>query len=66
MQSTSLAKVILHSSGEVIHLDDSDANVEEAGSDAEEVVKWDRKLRGTKTFAMGFLILFDRRFDSPT
>ena len=54
-----------HSSGEVIHLDDSDANVEEEGLDVEEVLTWDHKLRGTKTFAAGFLILSGRRFDSP-
>jgi len=54
-----------HLSGEVIHLDDSDADVEEVGSDVEEVATWDHKLRGTKTFATGFLILSGRRFDSP-
>jgi hypothetical protein len=54
-----------HSSGGVIHLDDSDANVEEVGSDVEEVVKWDHELRGTKTFSTGFLILSGSRFDSP-
>jgi len=65
MQPTPLAKVMSHSSGEVIHLDDSDANVEEVGSDVEEVVTWDHELRGKKTFAAGFLILSGRRFDSP-
>jgi hypothetical protein len=54
-----------HSSGGVIHLDDSDANVEEVGSDVEEVVAWDHELRGTKTFSTGLLILSGRRFDSP-
>jgi len=54
-----------HSSGEVIHLDNSNADVEEVESDVEEVVTWDHKLRGTKTFAMGFLILSGHRFDSP-
>jgi hypothetical protein len=54
-----------HSPGGVIHLDDSDANVEEVGSDVEEVVAWDHELRGTKTFSTGFLILSGRRFDSP-
>jgi len=29
-----------HSSGGVIHLDDSDADVEEVGSDVEEAVMW--------------------------
>jgi len=47
-----------HSSGGVIHLDESDA-------DGEEVVTWDHELRGTKTFSTGFLILSGRRFDSP-
>jgi len=62
-----LAKVMSHSSGEVIHLDldDSNADVEEVGSDVEEVVTWDHKLRRTKTFAAGFLILSNCRFDSP-
>ena len=54
-----------HSSGEVIHLDDSNANVKEVGSDVKEVVTWDHKLPGTKMFATGFLILSGRRFDSP-
>ena len=55
-----------HSSGGVIHLEDSDADVEEVvGSDVEEVVTWDHKLCGTKTFLTGFLILSGRRFDSP-
>jgi hypothetical protein len=31
----------------------------------EEVVTWDHKLRGTKTFSTGFLILSGRRFESP-
>ena len=65
MQPTPLAKVMSHSSGEVIHLDDSDANVEEVGSDVEEVVTWDHELRRTKTFSTGFLILSGRRFDLP-
>jgi hypothetical protein len=39
VQPTPLAKVMLHSPGGVIHLDDSDADVEEVvGSDVEEVV----------------------------
>ncbi len=54
-----------HLSGGVIHLDDSDANVEEVGSDVEEVVMWDHELRGTRAFSTGFLILSGRRFDSP-
>jgi hypothetical protein len=54
-----------HLSGGVIHLDDSNANVEEVGSDVEEVITWDHKLRGTRTFLTGFLILSGRRFDSP-
>ena len=56
-----------HSSGGVIHLDESDADGEEVGSDAVEVVTWDHELRGTKTFSTGFLILSvsGRRFDSP-
>jgi len=53
-----------HLSGEVIHLDDSNDDVEEVGSDVEEVVTWDHKLCGTKTFMTGFLILSGRRFDS--
>jgi hypothetical protein len=56
---------MLHLSGGVIHLDDSDADVEEVGSDMEEVVTWDHELCGTKTFSMGFLILSGCRFDSP-
>ncbi len=56
---------MLHSSGGVIHLDNSNADVEEMGSDVEEVVTWDHELRGTKTFSTGFLILSGRRFDSP-
>ena len=55
-----------HSSGGgVIHLDDSDADVEEVGSDVEEVLTWDHELRKTKTFSTGFLILSGRRFESP-
>jgi hypothetical protein len=54
-----------HSSGGVIHLDDSNANAEEVGSDVEEVVMWDYKLRGSKTFSMGLLILSSRRFELP-
>jgi hypothetical protein len=54
-----------HSSGGVIHLDDSDANAEEVGSDVEEVITWDHKLRGSKTFLTGLLILSGRRFESP-
>ena len=54
-----------HLSGGVIHLDDSNDDVEEVGSDVEEVVTWDHELRGTKTFSTGFLILSGRRFDSP-
>ena len=54
-----------HSSGEVIHLDNSNADVEEVGPDVEEVVTWDHELRGTKTFTTGFLILSGRRFDLP-
>jgi hypothetical protein len=54
-----------HSSGGVIHLDDSDAEVKEVGSDVEEIVTWDHELHKTKTFAMGFLILSGRRFESP-
>ena len=65
VQPTPLAKVMSHSSGEVIHLDDSNADVEEVGLDVKEVLTWDHKLCGTKTFAAGFLILTGRRFDSP-
>ncbi len=54
-----------HSSGGVIHLDDSDANAEEVGSDVEEVVTWDHELRGTKTFLVGLLILSGCRFELP-
>jgi hypothetical protein len=54
-----------HLSGGVIHLDDSNANAEEVGSDVEEVVRWDHELCKTKTFSAGFLILSSRRFDSP-
>ena len=55
-----------HSPRGCIHLDDSDADVEEvAGSDVEEVIAWDHELRGTKTFSTAFLILSGRRFDSP-
>jgi hypothetical protein len=54
-----------HLSGRVIHLDNSNANAEEVGSDMEEVVMWDHKLRGTKTFLMGLLILSGRRFELP-
>jgi hypothetical protein len=56
---------MLHSSVGVIHLDDSDADAEEVGSDVEEVVRWDHELRRTKTFSTGFLILSGRKFDSP-
>jgi hypothetical protein len=49
---------MLHSSGKVIHLDDSDADVEEVGSDVDEVVTWDHELHRTKTFATGFLICY--------
>jgi hypothetical protein len=59
-----LAKVMSHLSGGVIHPDEvSDANVEEVGSDVEEVVTWDHKLCRTKTFSTGFLILSGQRFD---
>jgi hypothetical protein len=54
-----------HSSGGVIHLDDSDANAEEVGSDVEEVLTWDHKLCRTKTFLMGLLILSSRKFELP-
>jgi hypothetical protein len=54
-----------HSSGGVIHLEDSDADVEEVGSDVEEVVTWDQELCRTKTFSTAFLILSGCRFDSP-
>ncbi len=33
--------------------------------DVEEVVTWDYKLCGTKTFSMGLLILSGRRFELP-
>ncbi len=56
---------MLHSSGGIIHLDDSNANAEEVGSDVKEVVRWDHELHKTKTFLMGFLILSGCRFDSP-
>jgi hypothetical protein len=54
-----------HLSGGVIHLNGSDADVEEVGSDVEEVVTWDHELRRTKRFSTGFLILSGRRFESP-
>ncbi len=54
-----------HSSGGDIHLDDSNANAKEVGSDVEEVVTWDHKLCGTKTLLMGLLILSGRRFELP-
>ena len=55
-----------HLSGGVIHLDDSNADVEEVGLDVEEeVVTWDHELCRTKTFTTGFLILSGRRFDLP-
>jgi hypothetical protein len=54
-----------HLSGWVIHLDNSDANVEDVGSDVEEVVTWDHELCRTRMFLTGFLILSGRRFDSP-
>jgi hypothetical protein len=54
-----------HSSGGVIHLDDSDANAEEVGSDVEDGVTCDHKLCGTKTFSMDILILSGRRFELP-
>jgi hypothetical protein len=60
-----LDKVISHSSGGVIHLDDSNANAEEVGLDVEEVVTWDHELCGTKTFLMGLLILSGRKFELP-
>ncbi len=65
VQPTLLDKVMSHLSGGVIHLDDSDANAEEVGSDVKEVVTWDYKLRGTKTFLMGILILSGCRFELP-
>jgi hypothetical protein len=54
-----------HSSGGVIHLDDSNANVEEVGLNVEEVITWDHKLCGTKMFLMGLLILSGCRFEFP-
>jgi hypothetical protein len=57
VQPTPSAKVMSHSSGGVIHLDNFDADVEEVGSDVEEVITWDHKLCGTKTFLTGILIL---------
>jgi hypothetical protein len=57
---------MLHLSGGVIHLDNSDANAEEVGLDVEEFVRWDHELCGTKTFLTGFLILSGCRFDSPS
>jgi hypothetical protein len=56
---------MLHLLGGVIHLDDSNADVEEVGSDVEEVVRWDHELCKTKRFSAGFLILSGCRFDSP-
>ena len=64
MQPTK-AKVMSHSSGGVIHLDEFDADGEDVGPDVVEVVTWDHELCGTKTFLTGFLILSGRRFDSP-
>ncbi len=65
IQPTPLDKVMSHLSGGVIHLDDSDANAEDVGLDVEEVVMWDHKLCGTKTFLMGLLILSGCRFELP-
>ncbi len=58
-------KVMSHSSGGVIYLDNSDANAVEVGLDMEEVVTWDYELCGTKTFLMGLLILSGCRFELP-
>jgi hypothetical protein len=49
----------------VIHLNGSDADVEEVGLHVEEVVTWDHELQRTKTFLTGFLIISGRRFESP-
>ena len=66
VQPNPSGKVMSHSPGGCIHIDDSDADVEEVvGSDVEEVVTWDHELRRTKTFSTAFLILSGRRFDSP-
>jgi hypothetical protein len=65
IQPTPLDKVMSHSSGGVIHLDDSNANAEEVGSDMEEVVTWNYELCGTKMFSMGLLILSGCRFELP-
>jgi hypothetical protein len=54
-----------HSSGGVIHLDNSDANAVEVGSNVEEVVTWDHELCRIKTFSMGLLILSGCRFELP-
>jgi hypothetical protein len=64
MQPTPSAKIMLHSPGGVIHLDDSDADMEEVGLDVEEVITWDQELRRTKMFSTGFLILSGRKFVS--
>jgi hypothetical protein len=47
----------------LIHLDDS--GNENAGSDVEEVVQWDIKLRQMKTFMTAVAILAGHRFESP-
>jgi hypothetical protein len=38
---------------------------ENAGSDVEEVIQWDKKLRQTKTFMMAVTIIAGRRIESP-
>ena len=41
---------------------DSDSSI---GSDVEEIVKWDDRLRKTKTFSTAYLILAGRKYGSP-
>lgn len=47
----------------VIHLDNFDD--ENAASDVEEVLQWDKKLRQTKTFMTAVTTLAGRKFESP-
>ena len=51
-----------HLSGGIICLDCTDSSI---GSDVEEIVKWDDRLRKTKTFSMAYSILVGRKYGSP-
>ena len=51
-----------HLPGGIICLDCSDSSI---GSDVEEIVKWDDRLRKTKTFSTAYLILVGRKYGSP-